>query len=275
MWPFGVSQATAADQSAQPAATVPLSIEEVLKLSKGGVSEDVIITRIKKNGRAFDLTAEELVELKRAGLTDNIVRFLLDPSQPNTPAPPVPPTPREAPAAPPKPSLPAKTYPADPNAARVPPEPAMYHFVKDKPAKIDIKVVLGETEGAGVGKILLKKGKVVGYLLGAAAKFRIAGDALVFYARLPEGKGVEDLVLVAMEPRNGRREVNMGPDGAKQQLKAEDMRQFDSVEVGPGLFRLSTVGLGQGEYLFFFLGSADPAKATYGKAYDFGIGSPK
>jgi hypothetical protein len=67
----------------------------------------------------------------------------------------------------------------------------------------------------------------------------------------------------------------MGPPGPKPELKAEAMRQFDSVEVGARLFRIGTGKLPKGEYLFFHLGSAEPPKGSYGKGYDFGIDVPQ
>ena len=66
----------------------------------------------------------------------------------------------------------------------------------------------------------------------------------------------------------------MGP-GPKQELKAAVMRQFDSIEVGPRLFKLTTSKLAKGEYLFFLIGSAEPPKGSEGKGYDFGIEEPR
>jgi hypothetical protein len=43
------------------------------------------------------------------------------------------------------------------------------------------------------------------------------------------------------------------------------LRQFDSLEVGPRLFRLAAGQLAKGEYLFYFIGSAEPAKSNLGK----------
>ncbi len=63
----------------------PLTVEEVVKLSQIGVSEELIVAKIKKNGKAFDLSTEELVDLKKAGVSDIVIKFLLDPSQPYTP----------------------------------------------------------------------------------------------------------------------------------------------------------------------------------------------
>jgi hypothetical protein len=256
-----------------------LTVEEVVKLSKAGFSEEVIITRIRKNARAFDLNADELLELKKIGIGDSIIKFLLDPSQPYTPQPPpLPPVPApnrpDASGAPPPPSPPAKHYPADDNASKVPSEPGLYRFPGEAPVRVDIKILLGTKEGAGLGKVLMKKGKVVAYLVGPAAKTRIKEPAPVFYVRLPEGKALEEVVLVAFDHKTDRREIEMGPPGPKPEIKAEAMRQFDSLEVGQGLLKLTAAKLTKGEYLFFQLGSAEPPKGSYGKGFDFGIDEP-
>ena len=219
------------------------------------------------------MSAEELLDLKKAGVSDNVVKYLLDPTQPY--APPAAPAAPAAAAAPPKPSGPVKQYPPDPLASKVPWEPGLYHFPKDTPEAIDIKLLLGEVNRAGVGKVLKMKGKVIAYLVGPASRTRIKEPTPLFYMRLPEGKGIEEVVLVAFEKKKGRREIEMGPAGPKQEMKGEAMRQFDPAEVGPRLFKLNVGKLAsKGEYIFFLLGSADPPKGSQGKGYDFGIGEP-
>jgi len=256
-----------------------LTVEEVVNLSKAGFSEEVIITKIRKNGKAFDLNAAELVELKRIGITDAIIKFLLDPSQPYTPPPPPPPPVSKNSDAsgglPPPAPPPAKHYPPDDFASKVPSEAGLYRFPAEAPVRVDIKILLGTKEDAGLGKVLMKKGKIIAYLVGPASKTRIKEPAPVFYMRLPEGKAIEEVVLVAFDRRADRREIEMGPPGPKQELKAQAMRQFDSLEVGPGLFKLTTAKLAKGEYLFFQLGSAEPPKGSYGKGFDFAIDEPR
>ncbi len=237
----------------------PLTVEEVVKLSQTGVSEELIIAKIKKNGKAFDLSAEELVDLKKAGVSDNVIKFLLDPSQPYTPSSP----------SPAKSSALIRQYPHDVYASRVPGEPGLYLFPKDAPLEVDIKMLLGAKEG---GK---KKGKIIAYLIGSASKTRIKEVAPIFYMRLPEGKGIEEVVLVAFERKNDRREIQMGPPGPELELRAEAVRQFDSLEVGSHLFKITTGKLAKGEYLFFLVGSAEPPKGSYGKGYDFGVEEPQ
>ncbi len=259
-----------------PRSNESLTVEEVVKLSKAGFSEEVIITRIKKNAKAFDLSTDELVELRKTGVSDSIIKFLLDPSQPYTPPPPpAPPPPAPSPnrtdapvAVAPPPRLPAKHYPADADASRVPPEPGLYRFAAGSPVKVDIKILLGTKEGAGLGKVLMKKEKIIAYAVGPAAKTRIQEPAPVFYIRLVEGKAIEEVVLVAFDRKSDRREIEMGPQGPN---KAPAMRPFDSLEVGPGLFKLTPAKLTKGEYLFFLLGSAEPPKGSYGKGFDFGM----
>jgi hypothetical protein len=258
------SVSSLAAQSASNA--VPLSLEQVLKLSQAGVSEDLIITAIKKNGKPFDLSTDEILVLKKSGLSDTVIEFLLDPSRPYTP--PAPKAPEPPPTPQPKP-VPAKKYPDDPNAARVPADPGLYTFPKGSLAKVDVRMLLGEKEGG----FLLKKGKSLAYLVGPSAKLRVSEGAPVFYIRLAEGKGIEELLLVTLEHKNDRREFDPGP-GPKPELKPEMLKQFDSLEVGPALYRLTPAKLSAGEYLFFLSGSAEPAKGNFGKGYDFGVDAP-
>jgi hypothetical protein len=249
--------------------TAPLSVEDIVKLSKEGISEDVLIAKIKKNAKPFDLSPDELVELKKLGVTDSVIKLLLDPTQPY-----VPPPPPQPPPPAPKPSIPGKKYPADPYAARIPAEPGLYRIYQSAPVQMDLKLFMGQQQGAGLGKVLLKKGKAVAYLAGSAARTQLADAAPVFYIRMADGKGVEEVLLVALDRKKDRRELDMGPPAPKPELKADTIRPFDSLEVGAGLFRLTPATLVKGEYMFFLIGTAEPPKGNYGKGYDFGMEPP-
>jgi hypothetical protein len=48
------------------------------------------------------------------------------------------------------------------------------------------------------------------------------------------------------------------------------IRQYESKEIVPGLFRISLVTLDPGEYMFYLLGTADEKKGIVGKGYEFG-----
>src|ERR1051325_1035341 len=73
-----------------PAPASALSLEDVIKLTKDGFSEEVIVAKIKRNNKPFDLSRDELVELKKSGINDTIIRLLIDPAQPYTPPAPPP-----------------------------------------------------------------------------------------------------------------------------------------------------------------------------------------
>ena len=242
----------------------PLTIDEIVKLQQAGFSEDVIITKIKKNGKAFDLSTEELVDLHKIGISDRIIQFLLDPSQPYVAqaAPPAvkPDSPGTAPTAAPK------VYPDDGHASKVPTEPGLYLLQGDELVKIDAKILLGSDE-----RSKLKKTKVVAYLVGTESKNRAQQTAPTFYFRLAEGRALEEIVLMAMASKGSLRQIEIGSGGKKPEFKAELMRSFDSLEVGAKLYRLIPAKLSAGEYLFFQIGSAEPAKGSYGKGFDFGI----
>ncbi|PYS26838.1 MAG: hypothetical protein DMG11_18435 [Acidobacteria bacterium] len=58
-------------------AAARLTLDEVLGLVRSGESEELIVARIKRNGRPFDLSAEERNELKREGISDTIMKYLV------------------------------------------------------------------------------------------------------------------------------------------------------------------------------------------------------
>jgi hypothetical protein len=208
------------------------------------------------------------VDLKKANISDTVVRFLLDPSQPYSPAPAAAPSagaPAAGPAAPPRP------YPPDKSAAQIPAEPGLYRMVDDKPARIEPRLLLLSEGKGGFGKVL--KGKGVAYLPGPQAASRTTDQMPVYYLRLPEGKGIEEFVLAGLVRKSDRRELELVSGGKKQELKADAIREFDSLEVGARLFRLTPSRLAAGEYAFFQIGSGEPDKGTAGKGFDFGIDS--
>ena len=53
--------------------------QEILTLTKAGVSDDVIISYVRKNGPVAKLSAEDIVELKKANVSDPVMKVLLEP----------------------------------------------------------------------------------------------------------------------------------------------------------------------------------------------------
>jgi hypothetical protein len=58
-----------------------MTVADVIKLSKAGLSDDVIVQQIKKKGRPFDLSTEQLLQLKAAHVSDRVIQVMIDPKQ--------------------------------------------------------------------------------------------------------------------------------------------------------------------------------------------------
>jgi len=99
-WSAGAFQA-AKPAASKPAAAKPSPIDDVIEMVKGGLSESLIIKQLQQQNKPLTLTAAQMVKLKQAGVSDNIITVMLDPKANPAPAPAAPaPTPEPAPAAP-------------------------------------------------------------------------------------------------------------------------------------------------------------------------------
>ena len=193
-------------------------------------SDADVLYRVLISQEGGALASENVHLLKCSPATLAVVRFLLDPSLPYAPPAPAPPPPAPVgqPAAPSKPEIrmPPKVYPRDTHAADIPAEPGLYGVLDGIPQKTDLKLLLGEKQGPGVGKVMMKKGKAVGYLLGPASKTRVKESTATFYLRLPEGKMIEEtkgeylfFLLGSAEPPKGifGKGYDFGVDAAAKQ----------------------------------------------------------
>ncbi len=100
----GLAQSTAPSAAApahkRTTAAKPASqVDSVIQLVKSGMSEDLIIRSLKKTNKPADLSPADMVKLKQAGVSDNIIGVMMDPS--STPAPAATAAPPPAPVAPP------------------------------------------------------------------------------------------------------------------------------------------------------------------------------
>lgn len=76
-------------------------MDSVIQLVKAGMSDDLIIKSLKKSNKPADLSPADMVKLKQANVSDNVIGVMLDPSSTPGPAaaaaPPPPPPPAAAP----------------------------------------------------------------------------------------------------------------------------------------------------------------------------------
>ena len=81
-----------------PATASAVTIDEVVALSKSGISEQVIVAVIERDQTLFSLSPTLIMKLQREGLSDRILLALIKSGRPNEP--PVPASPVEPMAAP-------------------------------------------------------------------------------------------------------------------------------------------------------------------------------
>jgi len=251
-------------------ASGPLAIEDVIQMSRAGVSDELIIARVKRNAKAFDFNTAEIVELRKSGVSETVIKYLVDPSLPYSP-----PTPAAAPAgtaaAPAGPAVPAA--PLDPLLSKIPPDIGIYYSPEEyKFLPLDQKTLVPTKQPGGkFSSIPGLKGHIIGAVIGSNSKLRVAGDDATFYARLGDKGSIDDLTLLRLDPADKRRQLDFGTKPGKATFRVQSILQFDSKQVAPGLYRLSVTTKKAGEFLFFILGSGDDKKGILGKGYDFGV----
>lgn len=98
---------TAAPAQKAPAKAAPAraasQVDSVIQLVKSGMSESLIIRTLKKQNKPVDLSPADLVKLQTAGVSENVIGVMMDPTSTPaaaaTPAPAAAPAPAPAPAA--------------------------------------------------------------------------------------------------------------------------------------------------------------------------------
>ncbi len=116
--PAAAPKRAAAPAKAAPKA--PSQVDSVIELVKSGMSEGLIIKSLQKANKPATLAPADLVKLKEAGVSENIISVMMDPTSNPAPAAAAapPPAPEPAPAAPA-----AQAPPPAPEPAPAPPAP--------------------------------------------------------------------------------------------------------------------------------------------------------
>jgi len=116
-----------APATAQTPSDLPPGVQDVVKLTKAGLSEKIILSKVKQDGASYNLTADQIIYLKNQGVPESVIDALVQGAPAGAP-----PAPASAPSAPPPPPLQAEPAPvpsggattATPPAAPPPPPPA-------------------------------------------------------------------------------------------------------------------------------------------------------
>ncbi len=77
--PLHAQQAPVKKSTSAVAKPHSLTVDGVLAMAQGGLSDDVIIARLRKEDKAFDLSPEDLLRLKKAKVSDAVLKVMMDP----------------------------------------------------------------------------------------------------------------------------------------------------------------------------------------------------
>lgn len=208
----------------------------VIEMCKMGLDDDIVIAKIKTGHTKFALGDADLVALKQAGVSGKVVAAMLESSVLKEP-----------------------------------------HVVIDgNPAPLH---TLGQAKvGGRLGSSLsfgIKSVKSKAYLQGQHAAIIVSKSPNI-EMELPPGDSVDNYILVVMDGKGDRRELEVGAAGgavgAKQGIRAESVIKTSSDALGGRKFKIgASQPLKSGEYILYIVGSADFQKGVFGKGYDFTV----
>jgi hypothetical protein len=270
---------------------------DIIKLVQAGLGETVVMTAIRTAPQTnFQLDAENLIALKKAGVSDNIVAAMLDP--------------KAAPVAPPVAAVASPALIAgnpdtrarvdDPNAAvEIPRDPGVYidTGTADRPNLIALEPTTfsqGKSGGMFTSALTygIKKAQWKAVVRSNNANIRIRQNTPTFYFYFEQkssglgGSGgfagwlagatsPNEFVLAKMTVKGRERELvvgEFGVFGSSTGTRSKDSIEFLVERLSGGVYRVKpTEPLPTGEYSFFYAAGASTLGAgATGKLFDFG-----
>lgn len=257
--------------SAATSAKKPLTLGDVKSMLRAGLSEDVIIARLRKEGTAFELSAEEMIDLKNAGCTDNIMKVLLDPHAT---------IPTNAPGAPAAAATATSTSSSAASGTAgsggLPEDVGVYAMVDGKWIEIQPEII--SFQSGGLGKSLLTygltKGHVNGKVMGPHSQQKLFAP-LEFLIRCMEGVSAAEYQLLRLDEKGNRREFRASTGGVIHSSTGAEKNvvPFKFEKIASRTFRIKVADLKEGEYGFLAPGALGFATASTSQQASAGSGS--
>jgi hypothetical protein len=252
--------------------------EDVISMAKLGLTDDVIIAKIRAMSAAgdaisFDTGVEGLKNLKANGVPDSVIKAMINPS-----------------AAGPTVVAATSTTPmtVDPNLP--PPEVGVYW--KDRANFVLLQgQALTNTKAGGKAGSLFTNGMRNQHwdatIAGPTSKNVVRERHPSFYLYVPDGSDAGDYVLIKLNKKSDHREFQVGSfgriTGGKSGVKKDKELEFKADHVGIRMYKVTLESdLKPGEYAFF-MGTGQGATMSgarggnrsggnaAGRIYDFSI----
>lgn len=58
-----------------------LSVQDVKNMSKSGLNDEVIINQIKATNSVFNLTSNQIIDLKKSGVSQSVINYMIETGQ--------------------------------------------------------------------------------------------------------------------------------------------------------------------------------------------------
>ena len=246
-----------------------LTNESIVSMVKGGLSEAVVLARIRSGPANFDTSTTSLVALKKAGVSDKVIEAMVSAPKAggaSAAAPAAPAAPAAGTATPP-PAVSAAARSSAGGAASNLPRDSIYHLNGAKYQELQPQVIEIETNVA----FFSQKSEVV--LGGRKAEYRIADKQPQFYSYFAP----TEALLVKLKPGDSKndRNLKMGSGGyhpfggsSRQGVRSEDRIAVKSEREANGFYRITpSTPLPAGEYAFIVLSGSSAG----GRMFDFGV----
>ncbi|MBY0505077.1 MAG: hypothetical protein K2X03_14285 [Bryobacteraceae bacterium] len=202
----------------------------VIKMVEGGLSEDFILTVVKQQNSGFTVNPNDLVELKKANVSERIIAAMMAKALGTA-------------AAPPKPEAPKPKGP--------PSESGVYYKKGDGWAEVLTEEIAWSNAGVvnsvrNVASVGLLKKDVSGTIAQVSSRSMLTSP---FELLIVPNSGVDihSFLLVPLKRLKGKREIEVGP--AKKGEAGKRAIPFGVEKVGANHFRMVFPSpLGPGEY---------------------------
>jgi hypothetical protein len=227
-----------------------LTNDSVLKMVKGGLGDDVIVSMIKNQPGNYDLTPDTLITLKHEGVSDKVLAAMAARNDANAAPPPVVTDPYE--------DL----------------DIGVYHKVKDKWTPISTEPVNWKTGGLlkSIASQGIVKEDVNGRLQGHESATKI-NTPFEFLIKAPDGIEATDFQLVHLHVKSNAREFRTVTGGVFHSSggSTRDAVPFKQTKVGKRVYKITLPdNMPPGEYAFLAPGlTGSSATGSTGKAYTF------
>jgi hypothetical protein len=233
----------------------------VLKLEKAGLGDDLIVSSINGQPGHYSLSADDMIALKQAGVSDRVMAAMIAKNSGAT-----------APAAPAVAATAAGAIPAGVTDVGV--------YYQDKSGQwtdVMSEIVNYKTGGIlkGIASAGLIKGDLNGNINGKESKLKLSSPVnIIIYVM--EGQSPTEYQLLRLRPNSDYREFRSKTGGIVHESTgaSRDMVDFDAKKIAPRVYQVTLpASLGKGEYGFLppMTMNSGTNAASSGKIYTFSL----